>query len=137
MDDTQVLDRLEEEVQAIRRTLRHQYAPIPDTHKYALTRRTVTVDGEEVRYCPVGIRLVTGRRPEDLSPQRLARAAQDAPSRRTVERLATGDDDCVLQSLKIGGRSYVTEASIQWYERGLAEGWVEGYQVIEKVKYNT
>lgn len=70
-----------------------------------------------------GWRLVTGRDPAALTA---AEREQTTPlSVRTVERLLAAG---VLQGLRIGGQTYVTEIAVQTYERYVAEGYVDGYQ---------
>jgi len=127
------LERLEDDLATVKQMLRQQSPTIPKQHKYSMTERTLEIGETEVRFCDVGIRLVTGHRPTDLSEERIAREADRAPSRRVIQRL-TSDEDCVLRAIKVGGRSYVTEASIQHYEEGLAAGWISGYQVLDAVK---
>lgn len=125
------LEKLRDELRSVKRLVRHQYAPIPTSHKYAVTERTVECDAGTRTYCPVGVRLATGRRPADLEPAALYAAAASAPSRRTVGRLLS-DRDGVLRRVKVGGTSYVTEQGVQHYEKALAEGWVDGYRVVDK-----
>jgi cell division septum initiation protein DivIVA len=125
---------LRQEVKRLRANIRRSgVSPIPEEHKYSLTKQTVEHDDEEQHYCPVGVRLVSGRRPADLSTERLYREAGRAPSRRTIERLAA-DEEGVLDTVKMGGSTYVTERSIQHYEQGMEEGWVKGYNVIDAMK---
>jgi cell division septum initiation protein DivIVA len=137
-DIPQWAEMLLEEVGSLRQEVKRLRAnslpPIPEEHKYPMTNRTIeTEEGEEVTYCDVGIRLQTGQRPTDLSRQELLAAAERAPSSRTIRRL-TADEDAVLTSQKMGGGVYVTERSIQHYEQGLRDGWIQGYAIIDSVQ---
>jgi len=127
------MEALRNELRDVKRMVRHDYAPIPTTHKYPVGEQTVTCDAGARTYCPVAVRLVTGRRPSDLEDAELYAAAGAAPTKRTIERLLS-DRDGVLRRIKVGGTSYVTEASVQHYEQALAEGWIAGYQVLDAVR---
>ena len=47
-------EETKEQLADLKRMVRHDYAPIPKTHKYSVTEREVKTMLHTRRYCPVG-----------------------------------------------------------------------------------
>ena len=102
------------------RSLLHGRTPIPKTRKYI--------------YEEAAFRLQYGLDPRSVDEKAREEMQKECLSKKVIGRL-TRDGDCPLQRVKIGGSTFVTEASIQHYEKGVAMGWVKGYQVPQPRKY--
>lgn len=81
-------------------------------------------------YAEAGVRITTGRDPKDVPREEWAACL----SERTVRRL-TAREDGPLRRFRVGRSAYVTEAAIRRYERGVREGWVEGFEVKHPREY--
>lgn len=116
------IESVEAAQQTILRILSQRMAPIPKTRKY--------------RYADAGIRITTGEDPARMSEERLAALKEQgmALSERSVRRLCA-DGDCPLTRIKIANNAFITEASIQHYEEGVRNGWVDAYQVKQPRRY--
>jgi hypothetical protein len=107
---------LTDRVERLWNLVAHRRPEIPAERKYS--------------YREAGVRLTTGRDPMHVPKEEWANCL----SRKSVQRL-TNDGDCPLRTLRLGGTRIITEASIQRYEEGVRNGWVDGYQVKKPQKY--
>ena len=114
---------IDEKLETLRRkldALLFSKPEIPEARKYT--------------YAEAAIRLKHGVDPARLEEGEHERLAETSLSKKVIGRL-TRDGDCPLDRVKIGGSTYVTEKSIRAYEKGVALGYVDGYQVPEPRNY--
>lgn len=81
-------------------------------------------------YAEAGVRITTGRDPKDVPREEWKKCL----SVRTVQRL-TAREDGPLRRFRVGRSAFITEAAIRRYERGVREGWVEGFEVKHPREY--
>ena len=109
--------KLVDELRATRRALqsvRFQAEDAHDQRKYSYS------DSNN----ELGYRLVLGGDPARVPDEELEDI--NPISARSIRSLLS-DEDCPLYRIKIGGSAFVTEVTVQQYERYIAEGDAPGY----------